>query len=182
MNTVTKCYRHFKIITKHKIEVMKACFKAGLYWQGVMHDLSKYSFAEFVSSAKYFQGDGSPIDAEKAEKGYSFAWLHHRGRNLHHWEYWIDNLSKGGQPMKIPYKYCVEMICDWIGAGKVYNKEKWNQNETEKFFKLKLSKNELVLHPQIQQFLTVVLEAFSDIGYEALNKKNTKQIYRNICL
>lgn len=182
MNELIKCYKHFKTITRHKYEVMKACFKIGLYWQGITHDLSKYGLSEFISSAKYFQGNSSPIDAEKSAKGYSFAWLHHIGRNPHHWEYWIDNLAKGGEPTKIPYKYCMEYICDLIGAGKIYKKENkiWTKEEPEKFFKSKLNKKEIILHPQIQEFLIVVFEAFSDIGYKALNKKTTKQLYENI--
>ena len=181
MNTASKCYKHFKTITKHKLEVMKACFKAGLYWQGITHDLSKYSIAEFVASAKYFQGNSSPIDAEKVEKGYSYAWLHHRGRNPHHWEYWLDNFSKGTEPLKIPYKYAMEMICDWIGAGKVYNKTGWTRQEPRKFFEYKLSKGDLILHPSTQQFITGVLDMFALIGDEALDKRKTQQIYELHC-
>jgi hypothetical protein len=180
MNIINKVFKHFTIITKHKYEVMKACFKSGIYLQGIMHDLSKYSIAEFIPSAKYFQGDSSPIDAEKIAKGYSFAWLHHRGRNPHHWEYWIDNLSKGGEPLKIPYKYCMEMICDWIGAGKVYNKENWDIKEPEMFFKHKLKTGQILLHKHTEQFITKTLESFSNIGYEALNKEITKHYYKNI--
>lgn len=168
MTLFKKCYRHFIVITRHKIEVMKVCFKIGLYWQGITHDLSKYSLAEFVSSAKYFQGNSSPIDAEKADKGYSFAWLHHRGRNPHHWEYWMDNFSKGTEPLKIPYKYCMEMICDWIGAGKVYGKRNWNIKDTEAFFLKKLNNKEILLHPDTEMFFKVMLCLFSLIGYDAL--------------
>ena len=85
-----KAVKHFKTITKHRFLVMKYCFKAGLYWQGLTHDLSKYSPAEFRVGARYFQGDRSPNDIERREKGYSAAWLHHKGRNKHHLEYWID--------------------------------------------------------------------------------------------
>lgn len=180
MNILIKCLRHFNTITKHKWEVMKACFKCGLYWQGIVHDLSKYSFAEFFSSAKYFQGNSSPIDAEKSEKGYSYAWLHHRGRNPHHWEYWIDNLSQGGKAVVIPYKYCMEMICDWIGAGKVYNKEMWSPSEPYKFFCKKLQNSEIKLHPDVKTFLSVVLQEFGRLGYHALEKFYTKELYNII--
>lgn len=180
MNIINKCFKHFKTITHHKFEVMKVCFKIGLYWQGITHDLSKYSIAEFLASAKYFQGNSSPIDAEKTTLGYSFAWLHHRGRNPHHWEYWLDNFSKGTQPIKIPYKYCMEMICDWIGAGKVYNKRKWNKEEPLKFFKLKLEKGDLILHPHTKHFIKSILVDFSQREYDALNKKITRYLYDNI--
>lgn len=116
--------KHFKTITKHKWIVMKLCFKCRQYRRGLMHDLSKYSIAEFASSAKYFQGDKSPINAEKIKNGYSIAWQHHMGHNPHHWEYWIDYSDTGEIiPIKIPYNYVVEMICDWVGAGIVYSKE-----------------------------------------------------------
>ncbi len=181
MNIILKCLKHFKVITKHKIEVMKACFKAGLYWQGITHDLSKYSIAEFVNSAKYFQGDSSPIDAEKIAKGYSYVWLHHRGRNPHHWEYWLDNFSKGTQPVKIPFKYCIEMICDWIGAGKVYSKDKWSIKEPEKFFVSKVKNKEIILHHKTESFIAVVLKVFSTMGFKGLDKKILKQFYKELC-
>ena len=81
---------HFKTITRHKILVAKGCFKLGLYYQGIMHDMSKYSPTEFLVGVKYYQGTASPNNAEREEKGYSGAWLHHKGRNKHHLEYWID--------------------------------------------------------------------------------------------
>ena len=62
---MNKYWKHFKTIMKHKIEVGKVCFKFGLYWQGLAHDLSKFSITEFAPSARYFQGTGSPIDKEK---------------------------------------------------------------------------------------------------------------------
>lgn len=115
-----KYFKHFIVITKHKYYVMIECFKRGLYLQGLIHDLSKYSLIEFFTSAKYFQGNKTPIGAEKAARGYSKAWLHHKGRNKHHWEYWVD--WKNGEILlcPIPDRYIVEMACDMIGASKSY--------------------------------------------------------------
>jgi len=115
-----KYIKHFLTITKHKWYVMIECFKVGLIWQGITHDLSKYSLVEFGSSAKYFQGDKTPIGIEKAEPGYSYAWLNHKAKNKHHWEYWID--FKKGKLLKcpIPDKYILEMACDIKGASKSY--------------------------------------------------------------
>lgn len=96
---MNKYWEHFKTITKHRHKVMWLCFRIGLYSQGLLHDLSKYSPIEFLTSAKYYQGTSSPIDAEKKDKGYSLAWQHHKGHNPHHWEYWVDNL--GPQPVKV---------------------------------------------------------------------------------
>ena len=81
---------HFKTITKHKIIVTKLCFRCGLIKQGLLHDLSKYSPIEFLSGVRYYQGYRSPIDREREVVGFSKGWLHHEGRNPHHWEYWID--------------------------------------------------------------------------------------------
>ena len=117
---------HFKKITKHKIEVGKACFRAGIPLQGITHDLSKYTPSEFIEYAKYYGYDISPVDICKKEKGYCNSWMHHKGHNPHHYEYWIDNLDNGGTPLIMPYKYAVEMVCDYIGAGKVYNGDKYD--------------------------------------------------------
>lgn len=130
---------HLKTIIKHKIEVGKVCFKFGLYKQGLIHDLSKFSLVEFGPSARYFQGGSSPIDAEKREKGYSAAWLHHKSKNKHHQWYWMDWDSKQNPtPCRIPRQYVYEMIADWIGAGKVYGQnagKKWSQSEPYNYYK-----------------------------------------------
>ena len=97
--------RHFGTITKHKLLVMKACFQVGLYRQGLLHDLSKYTWTEFRTGVRYYQGDRSPNNAEREAKGYSSSWLHHKGRNKHHFEYWIDYTLKPGEilgGMKMP--------------------------------------------------------------------------------
>ena len=55
--------------------------------------------------AKYYQGNRSPNEIERREKGYSAAWLHHKGRNKHHLEYWIDYSPEGDHAlagMKMP--------------------------------------------------------------------------------
>ena len=115
MNYIYNAYHHFLTITKHKCEVMKNCFAVGLYRQGLLHDLSKYSWEEFATGVKYYQGNRSPNAAEKEEKGYSAAWLHHKGRNKHHFEYWIDfapDKSWGLVGNKMPLCYLIEMVMD----------------------------------------------------------------------
>jgi hypothetical protein len=135
-----KYWNHLKIITIHKYYVLIECFKRGLYWQGLVHDLSKYSFIEFFNSAKYFQGDKTPIAIEKIEKGYSLAWQNHKGKNKHHWEYWIDFVDGELKMIPIPKKYIEEMACDMVGASKAYLKCKYNPDEPLEYFK-KNSKN-----------------------------------------
>lgn len=135
MNVKTM-WLHFKTISKHKMIVGRECMACGQIIRGIMHDNSKYSITEFAPSARFFQGDKSPIDEEKAKRGYSLAWQHHKGHNPHHWEYWTD-FDSDGQIIanKIPYKYVVEMVCDWVGAGMVYSKQRWSQKEPLNYYR-----------------------------------------------
>ena len=118
---------HLKVVLHHKKEVMKGCFKVGLYWQGITHDLSKFSPTELFESIKYYtDGKQSPILACKKAKGYSKAWEHHIKYNKHHLEYWVDQNSEFGAKV-LPYKYWVELICDNLAAGMNYKKESWTK-------------------------------------------------------
>lgn len=130
MEKINKYLAHTKTVLKHKRIVFSLMRKCGYGWRGFWHDMSKFSPTEFISSAKYFQGNKSPIEKEKEEIGYSNAWLHHKGHNKHHWEYWTD-FGKDGEVIayKMPWKYVVEMVCDYVAAGKTYSKEKWTQHE-----------------------------------------------------
>ena len=129
-------WKHLKTIMKHKQIVYQECAACGIPWRGLVHDLSKFSPIEFASSARYFQGDKSPIEAEKIANGYSIAWLHHKGCNKHHWEWWCD-FGENGEIIanKIPVKYVIEMICDWIGAGKVYSGAAWTQHSPLEYYR-----------------------------------------------
>ena len=111
---MNRVWGHFRTITHHKRLVMQGCFRVGLYWQGLTHDLSKYSPTEFLNGARYYQGTRSPNAAEREDKGYSEAWMHHKGRNRHHYEYWTDNYDKGTTAIQMPFKYALEMLCDYI--------------------------------------------------------------------
>ena len=129
---------HFKTITKHRHAVIKHCFKAGIGFQGLRHDLSKYSPVEFINGAKYYSdGKRSPNEAERLEKGYSLAWLHHKGRNKHHFEYWQDYNPKikKNAPIKMPVNYLVEMFCDRVAASKIYQKENYTDAHPYEYFK-----------------------------------------------
>lgn len=127
-------WEHFKTITKHKYYVFKECYHRGLFWQGIIHDLSKYSPTEFFESAEHFQGNKSPVQAAKDKYGYSLAWLHHKSHNRHHWDYWVD--FKNGSPyaVEMPEKYVVEACCDMIGASKAYLKTNYDAKEPLKYF------------------------------------------------
>ncbi|MDO5601384.1 MAG: DUF5662 family protein [Oscillospiraceae bacterium] len=159
--------KHFKTITAHKWLVMKHCFRVGLYRQGLLHDLSKYSPSEFWVGAKYYQGNRSPNDAERAAKGCSGAWLHHKGRNKHHLEYWID-YSAGGEHalsgMKMPVRYVAEMFCDRVAASKIYQGENYRSIHPYEYYTA--ARDHYLLHPESRALLEKLLVMLKDEGEE----------------
>lgn len=162
-------WKHFKTICKHKMVVYQECKSCGILWQGITHDLSKFSAIEFFASAKHFQGNRSPIEAEKENCGYSMAWLHHKGVNKHHWEWWTDFDDNGNIiANKMPSKYVIEMVCDWIGAGKVYNNAKWTQDEPLNYFN-KVRKGRY-FHPETEKLILYFLEIIRDKGLDEFHK------------
>jgi hypothetical protein len=153
---VNKYIKHFKTITLHKWYVMKACFKSGLFLQGILHDLSKYSIIEFFTSAKYFQGDKSPIDVEKVKNGYSLAWQNHKAKNKHHWQYWTDFEKGELVVIEMPAKYLAEMLCDWVGAGKAYNKSAWTIDTFKNWYTS--NKDKMILHTLTRLYIDLVMD------------------------
>lgn len=134
---MNKFIGHLKTIFRHKKYVYKAMKDCGHPIQGLVHDLSKFSPIEFFESVKYYTGDRSPIENAKEDKGYSAAWLHHKGRNKHHSQYWLDCSWGKTVPQEIPWKYLLELICDGIGAGKAYadnRGEKWDRSTPLKYW------------------------------------------------
>ena len=173
-----KVWKHFKTITHHRILVCKGCFKIGLYWQGLMHDMSKYSPTEFKVGLKYYQGTRSPNNAEREDKGYSSAWLHHKGRNKHHYEYWIDYSSRvpGGMlPVPMPRKYIAEMIMDRIAACKVYNGDNYTNKSALDYYKLGL--DPAPMHDETRKWLEFFLNMLSEKG-----EKETYDYIKNVFL
>ena len=162
---------HFKTITRHKWYVLRYCFRCGLYWQGLTHDLSKYSPVEFLVGAKYYQGDHSPNDEERKDKGYSAAWLHHKGRNRHHLEYWIvykrqpdGTVRLDGMPM--PQKYVVEMFCDRLAASRVYKGKAFDTAAPYQYYMRGKAAN--LLHPDSAALLETLLTILKDEGEDAV--------------
>lgn len=156
---------HFKTITQHRHMVIRHCFKAGIGFQGLRHDLSKYSPAEFIPGARYYVGYRSPNDIERGKFGYSSAWLHHKGRNKHHFEYWNDCNPKTGldEPVKMPLKYVAEMFCDRVAAGKIYLKDKYtNSNPIDYFQKNNYARSRM--HPDTACLLEEWLCMIRDKG------------------
>lgn len=127
---------HFKTVHNHRKAVRQICFRLGLYYQGLTHDLSKYSLDEFLVGVKYYQGTESPNNAERKKRGYSKAWLHHKGRNKHHFEYWIDYSTrvKGATPVRMPNRYLAEMYADRVAASKIYNEGHYTNDMPLKYY------------------------------------------------
>ena len=162
-------WQHFKTVCRHKWFVFHECASCGIMWQGLVHDLSKFSPTEFIPSAKYFQGNRSPIEAEKEDVGYSAAWLHHKGKNPHHWEYWID-FGPNGEIIanKMPRKYIIEMVCDFIGAGKAYNTAKWTQRSPLEYYNK--VRDGRYFHPDTEKEILKYLNCIADEGLDAFYK------------
>lgn len=154
---IKNLFKHLHKINKHKWYVFLNCCKAGIPLRGVLHDLSKYSPIELFESVKYYQGDRSPIEACKEDKGYSNAWLKHKGRNPHHYEYWQDNFDMGGTPLQMPYKDALELVCDYIGAGMAYQgKDKFSYSAEFDWWLNKKSKG-ISMHPHTILFIDFML-------------------------
>ena len=172
-------WQHFRTITYHKWLVMKGCFAVGLYWQGLTHDLSKYSPEEFLNGVKYYQGYRSPNVAEREDKGYSASWLHHKGRNKHHFEYWIDYADCDVKmvPAPMPARYNVEMFEDRLAASKVYLGEKYTDASALDYY----NKGDIrpLLHPKTRQLLEKLLVMNAKYGEETTNRYIRLRVLKN---
>ena len=170
---------HFIVITRHKWVVFKLCCKVGQPWRGLVHDLSKYSPTEFWEGVKYFNGKHSPITDAKKDKGYSQAWLHHKGRNKHHTDYWVDLSAPDKTPI-IPYQYVAEMLCDKLAAGIVYKGKDWTK-EYELDYWLN-ERDKTLVNDQVEALITEFLTQVSKDGIDkVLTKKNVKALYKKYC-
>lgn len=176
---MNKAIQHFNTINKHRWKVFIWCCKMGIPLRGILHDLSKYSWTEF-SIYKWYSGNKSPHDNCREELGFSPSWIHHKTRNKHHWEYWLDNEKKEFIPVKIPYKYVVEMFCDFVGAGQTYMKEKWSCTSP---FEYHLNcKNNRLFHPESLELLELLLIKLAELNIKDFHKwykKNKEELKTN---
>lgn len=163
---------HFKTITKHRHAVIRHCAKCGILWQGLLHDLSKYSAVEFWPGVKYWTGTKSPTEGERKEQGYSAAWLHHQGRNKHHFEYWIDYnpVTHRHEPVPMPARYVAEMFCDRVAASKIYKGINYDQTYPLEYFLR--GKPGRIIHPrtsnELEYFLTLLAEQGEEVAFAAV--------------
>jgi len=168
---------HYRTITRHRHLVMKGCFEVGLYRQGLLHDLSKYNPIEFIPGCLYYKGTESPNNTERKKRGVSYAWLHHKGRNKHHFEYWIDYTLKKGHPIegnKMPVKYVVEMYVDRVMASKNYQKDKYTDSSALEYYEK--GKKRYMMHPDTEALLVMLLTYLAENGEEAANDYIRKEI------
>ncbi len=171
--TLKKAWAHFCTITHHKVVVFEGCAKVGLIWQGLTHDLSKYSPTEFLVGARYYQGTRSPNNAEREETGLSTAWLHHKGRNRHHYEYWLDYSTRmnggingsGIMPCRMPLRYVIEMFMDRIAASKIYNGKAYKDTDPLDYYQHGDTRR--FLHPDTADVLESLLHILAGQGEEA---------------
>lgn len=177
-----KIWNHFRTVTYHKYLVAKGCFRIGLYWQGLTHDLSKYGPSEFCVGVKYYQGNRSPNNAEREDVGFSSAWLHHKGRNKHHYEYWIDysmhsNVPGGMAPVPMPDRYVAEMIMDRIAASKVYKgKDYVDGSPLEYYYQ---GTDRAPLHPYTRKKLLRYLKMLAKYGEDYTFARMKKELIRH---
>ena len=159
---------HLSTITRHRHKVIEHCAKAGILWQGLFHDLSKYSPTEFLPGVRFFDGTHSPTEDERRTLGYSQAWMHHKGRNRHHWEYWTDYSvrEKGYVAMPMPRRYLAEMLCDRIAASKIYKGTAYHDGCPLEY--LMGGKLRDRMHPQTRALLERFLSQLRDEGEDAM--------------
>ena len=161
---------HFKTVCIHKYFVFYYMLKAGRPFRGFMHDWSKFNHIEFFESVKYFDGKISPIVKCKQANGYSLAWQHHKGRNPHHYEYWVDNLDNGGVAIKMPYEYVIELICDYLAAGRTYRGKDFTYEDELAWWKNKLANEHPKIHTETIDFITFVFTRLAN-GTDKLGPK-----------
>lgn len=169
---------HFVTITRHRWLVRQGCFRVGLYWQGLTHDLSKYAPTEFRVGVKYFQGDKSPNGAERNDKGFSEAWMHHKGRNKHHYEYWTDMspVTRNYDAVPMPRKYLVEMVMDRRAACMVYQGDKYSDGSALEYFMK--SRERVLMHPKTRMELEYILTMLRDQGETEVFRYLKEEILR----
>ena len=168
MNTIQKFFGHLSTVTRHRHLVIAHCAKAGILWQGLRHDLSKYGKTEFWQGVRFYDGTHSPTEDERRTLGYSLAWMHHKGRNRHHWEYWTDYsiAEKRYVPMPMPRRFMAEMLCDRIAASKIYNGAAYTDAAPLDY--LMRGKMHDAMHPETRQTLERFLTQLRDGGEAAM--------------
>jgi hypothetical protein len=172
-------FGHLRTVMQHRHQVLIHCVKAGIIWRGLTHDLSKFSPTEFIPGVLYYQGNRSPNEREREVDGCSKAWMHHKGRNRHHFEYWTDyNIkTKRMEPVKMPDVYIFEMFCDRVAASKIYNKGNYNDGMPLEYFYLARPKR--IIEEETSRKLEFLLKMLRDRGEDATFRYIRRQLRKN---
>ncbi|MCQ2426421.1 MAG: DUF5662 family protein [Lachnospiraceae bacterium] len=167
---MNKFFGHLSTVAKHRHKVFLHCCRAGIPFQGLTHDLSKFSPTEFIPSVKHYQGTRSPNEGEREDYGYSLAWMHHKGRNRHHFEYWTDYdpVTRKMTPVRMPEKYVVEMFCDRVAASKTYKGKDYRDGDPLAYFMR--AKPRRQIHPESSDLLEKLLTTLAEEGEDAAFK------------
>ena len=167
MNVFKRFIGHCRTVHWHRVMVRKLCFKCGLYWQGLTHDLSKYSPTEFWNGVKFYTGTKSPHVRERDRYGYSKAWLHHKGCNKHHPEYWQDIRPSGiTEPIVMPFEYFAEMLCDRVAASMIYLGDRYTDSAPLQYYVSHQGENQF--HPKTRALLEKYLTKIEEEGIETV--------------
>ncbi len=139
--------------------------------------MSKYSYIELKTGFSYYQGGKrSPIGAEKRAKGISLGWLHHKGRNRHHWEYWLDDGPDGIIAQKMPLRYVLEMFCDTVAASMIYKGQDYTDDSARQYYED--HRRGRLIHPQTDALLCHLYEYLAANGLDATIDHILKDIKR----
>ncbi len=166
--------RHFCTVIRHRHRVISHCRKAGILRQGLIHDLSKFSPPEFVPGVRYFQGNRSPNAREREVYGYSSAWMHHKGRNKHHFEYWtdVDPVTNKYAPVRMPVRYAAEMFCDRVAASKIYLGSLYKDSSSLDYYRSGNAAS--CMHPDtaalLESWLSLLAESGEKAAFAAVRK------------
>ena len=122
---MTKYLHYLKYVLVHKWWVMVECFKVGLFWRGIVHDMSKFLPSEFIPYARFFHGKkvrsktGYYKPTDTGDLAFDMAWFRHQKRNDHHWQWWVlPEDERGVKLLPMSEEARLEMLCDWRGAGR----------------------------------------------------------------
>ena len=166
-------WAYFCYVFRHKVAVFKECWKLGLFWRGITHDLSKFSPAEFGAYARHFydeKGAKKPFDHQQ-DTSFDYALNDHLRRESHHWQHWIllhdDGVTKA---LPIPEKDRLEMLADWLSFGGYGRLKEWYQR----------NKGKMILHPETRAWIEVQLglEEEGSGRYQRPVKNRYKRTFR----
>ena len=174
-----KFFKHLWVVIKHKYNVLVFATKLGIFWTGLVHDLTKFTPTEFCLSVKYFHGKKSPTIVERKDNdNFSYLCVAHTGRNKHHWQYWVDYTRNDIIVNRIPYKHALEYVADVMSASKVYNPENFTFIVAYNYFKE--HSQTYLMHPATKEFILWCIKEVNDFGFKSVNKKATKIKYDEI--